>query len=197
MSIPHITGKLFLCSSPSQWKSYQASSEKSLSSTADTSKDVLRSLFLSLSPPLSPNRTRDTIKHLQALENGRQPVEGYTSRSIDGEGQALKDAVLGRLVAGVYAEALDTLLTEAIAAEVEAEWWADLERSRLKMAHYLFQSTPSSVSRHSSLVCLSDSTSQPCPSAFPIFSKTCSTYYTPITNPFHFQCSSFRQYVTF
>jgi nuclear-control-of-ATPase protein 2 len=137
MSISHITDKLILSSSPSQRKISQASPESSLSSTVDPSKDVLRSLFLSLSPPFSPNRTRDAIKYLQ--EDGKL-VGGYASRSVDDEEQALKDAVLGRLVAAIYAEALDTLLSEAIDSEIEAHWWADLERSRLKVAYHLVQS---------------------------------------------------------
>ena len=142
MFTSHITDKLILDSSPAQWKT---PSEFSLPSTvADPSKDVLRSLFLSLSPPISPKRVRDTITRLQRLEDGNEPAGGYASRGIDDEEQALKDAVLGRLVAGIYAEALDTLLTEAITAEAEAEWWADVGRSRLRVAHYLIQSTPSS-----------------------------------------------------
>jgi hypothetical protein len=143
MSISHITDKLILSSSPSQWKISQASQESSLSSTVDPSKDVLRSLFLSLSPPFSPNRTRDAIKYLQ--EDGKL-VGGYASRSTDDEEQALKDAVLGRLVAAIYAEALDTLLSEAINSEIEAQWWADLERSRLRVAYHLVQSASSSNS---------------------------------------------------
>jgi nuclear-control-of-ATPase protein 2 len=144
MSISHITDKLFLSSSPSQWKTFQTSPEPSHSSTVDPSKDVLRSLFLSLSPPFSPNRTRDIIKYLQELEDDNKVAGRYASRNIDGEGQALKDAVLSRLVAALYAEALDTLLSEAITAEVEAQWWADLERSRLRVAYHLVQSTSSS-----------------------------------------------------
>jgi nuclear-control-of-ATPase protein 2 len=146
MSISHITNKLFLSSSPSQWAVSQASLEPSLSSTVNSSKDILRSLFLSLSPPFSPNRARDIIKYLQKVEDGNRLAERYASRNIDGEEQALKDAVLSRLVAATYAEALDTLLSEAIAAEVEAQWWADLERSRLRVAYHLVQSTSSSSS---------------------------------------------------
>jgi nuclear control of ATPase protein 2 len=143
MSISHITDKLILSSSPSQWKISQASPESALSSKVDPSKDVLRSLFLSLSPPFSPNRTRDAIKYLQ--EDGKL-VEGNASRSIDDEEQALKDAVLGRLVAAIYAEALDTLLSEAIDSDIEAQWWADLEWSRLRVAYHLVQSVSSSNS---------------------------------------------------
>jgi hypothetical protein len=145
MSISHITDTLILSSSPSQWQTSQTSEspESSLSSTVDPSKDILRSLFLSLSPPFSPNRTRDAIKYLQ--EDGKL-VGGYASRSIDDEEQALKDAVLGRLVAAIYAEALDTLLSEAINSDIEAQWWADLERSRLRVAYHLIQSASSSSS---------------------------------------------------
>ena len=138
MSISHLTDNLILSSSPSQWKISQASPEPLHSSTVD----VLRSLFLSLSPPFSPNHTRDTINHLQELENDNKLAGRYASRSFDGdsEEQALKDAVLSRLVAAIYGEALDTLLSEAITAEVEAQWWADLERSRLRVAYHLVQS---------------------------------------------------------
>ena len=145
MSISHITNKLILSSSPSQWKLPQASPEPS--SSTNPSTDVLRSLFLSLSPPFPPNRTRDAIKclqEIQELEDDNKTVGRYASRAIDDEEQPLKDAVLSRLVAAVYAEALDTLLSEAIAAEVEAQWWADLERSRLKVAYHLVQSVFSS-----------------------------------------------------
>lgn len=148
MSISHITDKLILSSSPSQWKISQTSPESSLSSTLDPSKDILRSLFLSLSPPFSPNRTRETIKYLQEDEKlvGRYAA----SRGIDDEEHALKDAVLGRLVAAIYAEALDTLLSEAIKSETEAQWWADLERSRLRVAYHLVQS----ASFSNSLLCI-------------------------------------------
>ncbi len=136
MSISHITDNLFL--------TWSASPESSLSSTVDPSKDVLRSFVLSLSPPFSPNRTRDTIKYLQELKDDNKPVGEFVSRSMDGEEQALEDAVLSRLVAAIYAEALNTLLSEAISAEVEAQWWADLERSWLRIAYHLVQSTLSS-----------------------------------------------------
>jgi hypothetical protein len=190
MSVSHITNKLIYSSSPLEWK---LSTEHSLSSSVDPSKDVLRSLFLSLSPPISPKRARDVIQNFQRLEDDDNHVGGSTSRSIDDEEQALKDAVLGRLVAGIYAEALDTLLSEAIMAEVEAEWWADLERSRLGVAHYLVQSTPSSTSRRLSFsLCF-----QRCPSAFPDSSMMYFAYCNPITSPSRFRYSSPRQSVPF
>ena len=187
MSISHITDKLFLSSSPSQWKISQASPEPSLPST-NPSKDVLRSLFLSLSPPFSPNRTRDTIKclrEIQELEDDNKLVGRYASRTIDGEEQALKDAVLSRVVAAVYAEALDTLLSEAIAVEVEAQWWADLERSRLRVAYYLVQSASSS---NSPLLCLTVLSALP----LRIFNLFGDVLHKPHSNNQHISFSVFK-----
>jgi hypothetical protein len=194
MSVSHITDNLILSSSPLQSK---ISHELSLSSsvTVDPSTDVLRSLFLSLSPPISPKRAKEVIESLQRLEDDNKPVEGFASRSIDDEEQALKDAVLGRLVAGIYAEALDTLLVEAITAEVEAEWWADLERSRLRVAYYFIQSTPSSLSFVSLLIL--PTCSQHCPSAFPHSLMMSCAYYIPITSPSRFRYSGPHRFVPF
>ena len=87
-------------------------------------------LFSSLS-------SRDAIKYVQELEHANKSKGEFAANS---EEQALNDAMLGRLVAAVYTEALDILLAEAIEAESESEWWADLGRSRLSVAHYLLQS---------------------------------------------------------
>ena len=84
---------------------------------------------------------RDTTKYFQELERANKSAGEFT---IESEEQALNDAVLGRLVAAVYTEALDILLAEAIEAETEADWWADLGRSQLRVAHYLIQSILSS-----------------------------------------------------
>jgi nuclear control of ATPase protein 2 len=129
MSVSHITCKLV------------QSSTLSINPAAIPSKDALRSLFLSLSPPISPSNVRDGIKYLQELEDENSTLSsaGYAPRA-GGEEHVLKDAILGRLVAGIYTKALDTLLTEAIATETEAEWWADMERSWLRIAYHLIQS---------------------------------------------------------
>ena len=87
-------------------------------------------LFSFLSP-------RDATKYLQELESKGE-------LAVNSQEQALNDAVLGRLVATVYTEALEILLAEAIEAEAEADWWADLGRSQWRVAHYLVQSMLSS-----------------------------------------------------
>lgn len=86
-------------------------------------------LFSSLS-------TRDAIEYLQELEHADKSTGGFAVRAgVDSE-------ELSRLVAAVYTEALDILLAEAIEAEAEADWWADLGRSQLRVAHYLVQTLP-------------------------------------------------------
>jgi nuclear control of ATPase protein 2 len=183
-----ITDELILSSSLPQWKISQASPEPP---TAYSSNDVLRSLFLSLSPPFHPNRTRDTInclrelRELQGLEDDDKLVGRYASLSIDGEEQALKDAVLSRLVVVVYAEALNTLLSEAITAEVEAQWWADLERSRLRVAYYLVQSASSS---NSPLLCLTVFSALP----LRIFNLFGDVLHKPHSNNQHISFSVFK-----
>jgi nuclear-control-of-ATPase protein 2 len=58
----------------------------------------------------------------------------------DREEYALKRAVIGKIIISLYAEALDTYLTEASQVEAEAEWWADVERSPRNVAYYFVQS---------------------------------------------------------
>ncbi|KAH9038392.1 NCA2-domain-containing protein [Lactarius pseudohatsudake] len=88
--------------------------------------------------PANGKEVDDFVKEFQ-LERANKSTGAF---AVDGEEKARKDAVLGRLVAAVYAEALDILLAEAIEAEAEADWWADLGRSRLRVAHYLIQTLP-------------------------------------------------------
>ena len=104
---------------------------KLISPTPSPELDVL---FASLSP-------RDATKYLQELEHANKSKGEF---AINSQEPTLNDDALGRLVAAVYTEALDILLAEAIEAEAEADWWADLGRSRLKVAHYLIQSILSS-----------------------------------------------------
>lgn len=92
----------------------------------------LDALFSSLS-------LRDATKYLQELEHANRSKGKFAVNSRERE---LNDAALSRLVATVYTEALDLLLAEAIEAEIEADWWADLGRSRLSVAHYLIQTLP-------------------------------------------------------
>ncbi|TFY83106.1 hypothetical protein EWM64_g910 [Hericium alpestre] len=124
--------------------SYTVPDQQSVSYTVSTrpsqSKEHLRSIWASLTPPLSQTRINDTINALQQYESSQARIAGV--QAADEEEKSLKIAIAGRLVVGLYAEALDTFLKEASEAESEAEWWADIERSSLSVAYYLLQTLP-------------------------------------------------------
>lgn len=58
----------------------------------------------------------------------------------DKEEIALEDAIIRKLSVAIYSDALDTYLAQATEVEAEAEWWAGVERSKLAVAWFLFQS---------------------------------------------------------
>jgi len=68
-------------------------------------------------------------------------AEGEQTEQQDEEEVALEDAIVRKLTVAVYADALDTYLAQAIEAEAEAAWWANIERSKLAVAWFLLQST--------------------------------------------------------
>lgn len=119
-----------------------------------TTTVLLRGLPDSQVPPLGISSSPDTerlglilaslksrpnhreIQHaIQALDEQQAQATAY-----DPDTQALIRAILGKLVVAVYAEALDGSLLQAGEIEAEADWWADIERSRTKVALYLIQS---------------------------------------------------------
>ena len=96
----------------------------------------LQALVLSLKQPLSHFETRDTLHTLERIENGNPAFSAFEE---DREEYALKRAVIGKIAVSLYAEALDFYLAEAGEVEAEAEWWADIERSRRNVVYYLIQ----------------------------------------------------------
>ncbi|KAA1469896.1 NCA2-domain-containing protein [Dentipellis sp. KUC8613] len=136
-SVSHLTNDLILLSVPSEIQS--TSDLSTLESTR--SSEQLRSLYLSLRPPLSHSRVEDAIQLLEQYETQQAQVGVYAAD----EEKTLKNAIAGRLIAGLYAEALDVFLKEASEAEIEADWWADIERSPWKVTYFLLQSLPSRV----------------------------------------------------
>lgn len=99
-------------------------------------KENLRSLIASINRPLSHSATRDTLKSLERIEDDDTTL---SVTAADGEEEALKRAIVGKIVVGLYAETLDMYLAEANEVEAEAEWWADVERSRSSVVYYLIQ----------------------------------------------------------
>ena len=97
-------------------------------------KQTLRTLLLTLNS--TPSRS--------GLENCTSTlirIEDDTSRDVqDKEEEALKNAAMFKLLVNLYAQALDTYLGQAMQVEAEADWWSDIERSRLNVLMYLLQS---------------------------------------------------------
>lgn len=102
-----------------------------------TVKQTLRSLLVSLNQPLSGPLITHAVGSLMQLE---QSCEAAVSAAADAEENLLKQAIISRMVVGLYSESLDVCISQAIDAESEADWWADMVRSRRNVAWYLLQS---------------------------------------------------------
>jgi nuclear-control-of-ATPase protein 2 len=101
-------------------------------SVASESTEKLHSLLVSLQPPASQDAVDHAIEYL-VDRSGDLHV-------ADSQETALKNAVIGQAAVGLYAQALDIYLNEATDIESEAEWWANVERSRVGVAWFLLQS---------------------------------------------------------
>ncbi|KAF8073730.1 NCA2-domain-containing protein [Lyophyllum atratum] len=101
-------------------------------------KEKLQSLLASLNQPLSPSLVQDAVGSLIQLE--RRP--DVSASGADPENNALKEAIIIKLLVGLYAEGIEGCLSQAAEAETEAEWWAEIERSWWNVAWYLLQTTP-------------------------------------------------------
>jgi nuclear control of ATPase protein 2 len=108
----------------------QQQSESFTSSAHSERKQKLQNTLSELNPPATK---QSILAALALLHDGTGP-------SGDSEEESLKQAVLGRVVLGLYADALHTYLDQATEAEREAEWWDNIERSRYELAWYLLQS---------------------------------------------------------
>jgi len=105
-------------------------------------KQKLQNVLLELNPPATE---QSILAALTLLRDTAAP-------SGDSEEENLKQAILGRVVLGVYADALNAYLDQATEAEREAEWWDNVERSRYELAWYLLQSKEFSIQRSPSNV---------------------------------------------
>ena len=111
----------------------QQQSQRSTSNSTSETKQRLHNALLELNPPA----TEQSILAALVL------LRDATAPSGDPEEECLKQAILGRVVLGVYADALHTHLEQATEAETEAEWWNNIERSNSELTWYLLQSTTS------------------------------------------------------
>lgn len=102
------------------------------SSANSGQKEKLQALFASLNESSAGETLRDVANSF--LET---PAQGLAP---DPEETILRTLIVRKLVVGLYTDALQLYLSEAVDAETEAEWWADIERSRWSIAYYLIQS---------------------------------------------------------
>ncbi|KAF8342777.1 ATP synthase regulation protein NCA2-domain-containing protein [Cantharellus anzutake] len=77
---------------------------------------------------------------LEILE--RSPPSVVTSSQPYDESSELRDAILTKLVFGVYTHFSETLLNESIEAEAEAYWWTNIERNSWGCWCYFVQTLP-------------------------------------------------------
>jgi nuclear-control-of-ATPase protein 2 len=87
---------------------------------------------------LNLNQIDNAVSVLSQLESQNSSIT-----VSDTEELTLRNAVFAKLAVGLYAEALNLYLTQAIQVEAEADWWRDIERSGLNVAWYLLQSASS------------------------------------------------------
>ncbi|KAF9013543.1 ATP synthase regulation protein NCA2-domain-containing protein [Cyathus striatus] len=122
--------------SPSPAAQSHVSSQTPVAST-DTA--TLHALFYSLTQAQHPSLSlvSETLNTLLELDT---KTKAFSTTSLHPEEEVLKHAIISKLVVSIYAESLDLYLNQAIQVEADAEWWADVERSRLNVAWYLLQS---------------------------------------------------------
>ncbi|KAI0031065.1 ATP synthase regulation protein NCA2-domain-containing protein [Vararia minispora EC-137] len=138
-SVSHLTDELVLLPVPKRRSLSILPAASTVSGTSP--KDALRSLYLSLKPPIPQTTLTDAVQHLQQHELTRA-LESSQTQTVDVEEKGIYDAVVGKLVAAIYAQTLEIFLNEASEVEAEAEWWADIERSRMRAGYYLLQTLP-------------------------------------------------------
>jgi nuclear control of ATPase protein 2 len=100
-------------------------------------KKRLQSILVSLDGDVSLETIAEAARSLET-QNYFPPSRN--SFTLDEEVETLERAVTTRLIIVLYSVALDTLLEQASESEKEAEWWAHIERSKVRTTYYLIQS---------------------------------------------------------
>ena len=104
---------------------------------SDVPEDVERlyNLLASLKSPLNYAALQPALAELTKLEKERK--EASTAYIKSGDAMNAKNVLTAKILIGLYAQALDITLKEACEADAEAEWWADIERSKRAVVWYL------------------------------------------------------------
>jgi nuclear-control-of-ATPase protein 2 len=115
----------------------------------------LQAFFVALTTPTSSS-SETARKALAYLEKSQhlKLQQSIVSTSTDvskvaaaEDEEKLVASILCRVTIALYAEILEEHLSQASSAEVEADWWGEIERSRINTFYYLVQSTPRYTSR--------------------------------------------------
>jgi len=129
--------------SPTPTESLQAQT------TPSPTLEALRNYFAHLSPPATIPDAQKCLAELERFDSDLQvnlfaatSEEIEVGAELDEETNALRRAILGKIVMGMYVQVLTLFLDEASSADMESEWWADVSRSRWNVAMYLLQSKP-------------------------------------------------------
>ena len=102
--------------------------------TEDLARDQrLENLLVQLKSPANRDTLRSVVKELLETDSS----SGTLTRA---DNNAVRAAVETRVVVGIYAEALDQWLQEAIELDSEAEWWDNVGRTNVSVLSYLLAS---------------------------------------------------------
>ncbi|KAF8578065.1 NCA2-domain-containing protein [Ramaria rubella] len=102
----------------------------------------LHSLLASFTSPIRPSLIQETV---DALQDGECSIS--TVSNLDEEEKALRKAAIGAIAASLYGQVLNVYLQQAADADAEANWWAELEHSRHRLAWYLIETLPFRLKR--------------------------------------------------
>ncbi|KAG2156005.1 NCA2-domain-containing protein [Suillus bovinus] len=116
--------------------------------TKPTSDDgALKSMHAMLQDSPSEVTVQKSIHFLRTF-----PVRDKPGLQSDSEEIVFYNAIVRKTIFNMYALAVDLYLEESSAAQLDAEWWADIEQSTWSVALYLLQSLPSRLRRVSQLI---------------------------------------------
>lgn len=100
--------------------------------TGEHVEAAFRDVDAALRPPFTPDAVRRVVEVLR-----RQYLVNRPDGAVYEE---MQDALMKKVLLGLYANALDLFLFEASIAQEDAEWWTAVEQSSLSAAMYLVQS---------------------------------------------------------
>lgn len=139
--VHHFTNPLFVSRPSSPSPSLPVNPESIVCSSDTVSKQALRSLLIALNQPFSHHTIDGVLRSLLEIgSTAPSTLDVSPSTTSDEEEEALKTAIVAKLVVGIYAKALDNHMSQAMEVEAEAEWWAEIERSCWNVAWYLLSS---------------------------------------------------------